>query len=211
MILAIDTSTPRGSIALLENGRLLFDEVFPCDRSQGSDLYLLLAKVSALAPKLEKIAVGIGPGSYAGVRISIASALGLSLACGAELIGLASVAALETDAPEYVAVGDARRDTFYFTKVRDGVCVEPPQLLDAASLATRLAEAPGVPVFSTTPLACFPQAAIALPRATRLARFAEAGVGILERGDFEPLYLREPYITQPSARRLPLATFCAGE
>ncbi len=197
MILAIDTSTPRGSIALLNDGYLVLDEVFACDRSQSSDLYLLLAKVRELAPVLTTIAVGMGPGSYAGVRISIATALGLSLSCGAELLGLASVAALETDATEYFAIGDARRDTFYFTRVRDGVCIEEPQLLDAKSLNARLAAAPALPVFSATPLPSFPQAAISFPRAGILARRASAGVGILARGDFEPLYLREPYITQP--------------
>ena len=199
MILAIDTSTPRGSIALLKGGHLVLDEVFACDRSQSSDLYLLLAKVRELAPVLTIIAVGMGPGSYAGVRISIATALGLSLSCGAELLGLASVAALETEAREYFAVGDARRDTFYYSRVRDGVCVEEPQLLDAAALADRLSAAPELPVFTTAPLPAFPRAVVSMPRAGKLAQLAADGQGILARGDFEPLYLREPYITQPKA------------
>lgn len=198
MILAIDTSTPRGSIALLDGDRLILDEVFPCDRSQGSDLYRLLQQARALASSIERIAIGIGPGSYAGARISIASGLGLSLSCGAELLGLASVAALETDVREYFAIGDARRDTFYFSRIRDGLCIAEPQLLDAPSLAARLASAP-LPVFSTTALAAFPQATIALPRAAIIAKLAAAGTGILARGDFEPLYLREPFITPPKS------------
>lgn len=201
MILAIDTSTPRGSIALLENDRIILDEIFPCDRSQGSEMYRLLQQARGLAPRIEKIAIGIGPGSYAGVRISIASGLGLSLSNGAEMLGLASVAALETDAREYFAIGDARRDTFYFSRVRDGLCVEVPQLLDAAALAEKLVAAPTVRVFSTAALPSFPQAEIALPRAANLARLAAAGTGILARGDFEPLYLREPYITLPKSAK----------
>ena len=197
MILAIDTSTPRGSIALLKDGRLVLDEVFACDRSQSSDLYLLLARVRELTPTLTTIAVGIGPGSYAGVRISIATALGLSLSCGAELLGLASVAALETDACEYFAIGDARRDTFYYSRVRDGVCVDEPQLLDAAALGERLATAPELPVFTTAALPAFPRGIVAMPRAEKLARLAAESKGIMARGDFEPLYLREPYITLP--------------
>jgi tRNA threonylcarbamoyladenosine biosynthesis protein TsaB len=199
MILALETSTPRGSIALLDGDRLLLDEVFPCDRSQGSDLYRLLERAKSLAGGFTMIAVGIGPGSYAGVRISIASALGLALSCGAELVGLASVAALETDAREYIAVGDARRETFYYSRVKDGVCTEEPQLLDASGLASRLDSAPKTPVFSAAALAGFPQVVVALPRAAILARLAGAGRGILARGDFEPLYLREPHITQPKA------------
>jgi len=197
MILALETSTSRGSIALLDGDRLLLDEVFPCDRSQGSDLYRMLERAKAMAGVFKTIAVGIGPGSYAGVRISIASALGLALSSGAELLGLASVAAIETDAVEYIAVGDARRDTYYYSRVRGGVCVEEPQLLDATALAGRLDGLPELPVFSTAHLPGFPRAVVALPRAAILARLAGAGRGILARGDFEPLYLREPHITQP--------------
>ncbi|MEK0449333.1 MAG: tRNA ((37)-N6)-threonylcarbamoyltransferase complex dimerization subunit type 1 TsaB [Verrucomicrobiota bacterium] len=200
MILALETSTSRGSIALLDGDRLLLDEVFPCDRSQGSDLYRMLERAKEMAGVFKTIAVGIGPGSYAGVRISIASALGLALASGAELVGLASVAAIETDATEYLAIGDARRDTYYYSRVKDGVCVEAPQLLDAAALAGRLGELPELPVFSTTHLTGFPRAEVALPRAAILARLACAGRGILARGDFEPLYLREPHITQPKSQ-----------
>ena len=71
-----------------------------------------------------------------------------------------------------------------------------------AAVAERLAGAPELPVFSTAPLAAFPGAAIALPRAALLARLAARGVGILAEGDFEPLYLREPLITQPKVRPL---------
>ena len=127
------------------------------------------------------------------------TALGLSLSCGAELLGLASVAALETEAREYFAIGDARRDTFYYSRVRDGVCVHEPQLLDAAALAERLAQAPELPVFTTAPLPAFPRAVVAMPRAGKLAQLAADDKGILAHGDFEPLYLREPYITQPKA------------
>ena len=201
MILAIDTSTPRGSIALLDHERIILDEVFPCDRSQGSEMYRLLQRARELGPGIEKIAIGVGPGSYAGVRISIASGLGLSLSNGAELLGLSSVAALETDASEYFAIGDARRDTFYFSRVLEGICIEAPQLLDAIALAEKLDAWPDVRVFSTAALAQFPQAEIALPRAVNLARLAAAGIGILARGDLEPLYLREPYITLPKSIR----------
>jgi tRNA threonylcarbamoyladenosine biosynthesis protein TsaB len=200
MILALDTSTSCGSIAVLDGDRLVLAETFPCDRSQGSELYALLVRAQELAGRFERIAIGIGPGSYAGVRISIATALGLSLASGAEMVGLASVSALETDAAEYIAIGDARRDAFYFTHVRDGECVEPPCLLNATELAGRLAATPELPVFSTAPIPAFPQAATALPSAARLARLAAAEKGILARGDMEPLYLRDPIITQPKAR-----------
>jgi tRNA threonylcarbamoyladenosine biosynthesis protein TsaB len=116
-ILAIDTSTSRGSVALLADGQLLLDEVFIADRSHSSALFPILERVKAMAPGIGTIAIGLGPGSYAGVRIAIASAIGLGLATNAGLVGIPSVCALETDAARYLGIGDARRETFYFTHV----------------------------------------------------------------------------------------------
>ncbi len=200
-ILALDTSTPRGSVALWRDGATVLDEVFTADRSHSSALFPILERARALAPRLDVIAVGLGPGSYAGVRIAIAAALGLSLAENARLVGLSSVAALETSAPSYVAVGDARRETFYFTRVEDGLCVEGPILLDEASLRERLAASSGLPVFVPAPLEVVPDGVVAIPRALRLAELAAAGKGILAEGDLEPLYLREPHITLPKVRK----------
>jgi tRNA threonylcarbamoyladenosine biosynthesis protein TsaB len=199
-ILAIDTSTSRGSLALWSEGSLVFDEVFTADRSHSSTLFPMLQQARSLAPKIDTIAVGLGPGSYAGVRIAIAAALGIAMADQARLIGLASVAALETMAREYLAVGDARRETFYFTRVEDGLCVEGPQLLDKTELQARLEAHPSLPVYSPAPLAAAPRAEIALPRASILAGLAIRSRGILAESDLEPLYLREPHITQPKGK-----------
>jgi len=197
IILAIDTSTAHGSVALLVGGELRLDEMFTADRSHSASLFAVLERARALVPTIDVVAIGLGPGSYAGVRIAIAAAIGLELGLGARLVGLPSVTALETDAPRYVAIGDARRETFYFTRVEEGVCAEGPLLVTAEELAERLAGAAELPVFAPAPLAAFPQAVIALPVAARLARLAVQNRSIVARGDLEPLYLREPYITQP--------------
>ncbi|RYF02799.1 MAG: hypothetical protein EOO40_12900, partial [Deltaproteobacteria bacterium] len=81
---------------------------------------MALEKVRNIAPKVDQIVIGLGPGSFAGVRISIAAALGMQLIQDAELVGIPSVAALETGTPRYIAVGDARRDTFYWSEVEAG-------------------------------------------------------------------------------------------
>src|SRR6185369_737378 len=138
-ILALETSTSRGSVALWREGALVLDEVFTADRSHSSALFPILERARVLAPRIDAIAVGLGPGSYAGVRIAIAAGLGLAMADGARLLGLASVAALETPALRYAAIGDARRETFYFSLVEGGVCVEGPLLLEERALGERLA------------------------------------------------------------------------
>lgn len=200
IVLAIDTSTTRGSVALIDGERVLLEETFTSDRSHGSLLIPVLQRARELAAKPAVIAVGLGPGSYAGVRIAIATAMGLSMATGARLVGIPSVASLEGGARAYLAVGDARRETFYFTRVEDGQCVEGPLLLDETGFRARLGQWPRLPVLVPEPLATVPNAIVARPLALGLARLAAAGRSVVAEGELEPLYLREPHITQPKAR-----------
>jgi len=199
-ILAIDTSTTRGSVALIENERVLLDEAFIADRSHGTELVPVLQRARDLVEKFGVSAVGLGPGSYAGVRIAISTSMGLSMAMCARLVGIPSVAALETDALAYLAVGDARRETFYFSRVEDGQCIEGPRLLDEPGLRERLREWKKLPVLVPEPLALLPNAIVSRPMALRLARLAAAGRSIVAEGSLEPLYLREPHITKARAR-----------
>jgi tRNA threonylcarbamoyladenosine biosynthesis protein TsaB len=199
-VLAIDTSTSHGSVALLDDGRVLLDESCISDRNHGSTLVPLLQRARDLVDRFDCIAVGLGPGSYAGVRIAIATAMGLGMATGAKLVGIPSVAAWECDGERHLAIGDARRDTFYFTKVERGICTEGPLLVDASGLLARLAALPDWPVLSAEPLALVPHAVVSRPRALTLARLAADGRGICAEGELEPLYLREPHITYPKPR-----------
>lgn len=198
--LAIESSTPRGGIALLADGELRLEESFTSARGHSVLLFAMLERACALVGQIDVVAVGLGPGSYAGVRIAIAAAIGLELGGGARLVGLPSVAALETDARSYLAIGDARRETFYFTRVEDGLCIEGPLLATETELRERLAAQPKLPVFTGAALEAFPEAQIALPSAVRLARLAAAERGINATGDLEPIYLREAHITLPKAR-----------
>ena len=199
-ILAIDTSTTHGSVALLAEGELRLEETFTADRTTSSTLFAVLERAVALAPRVDQVAVGLGPGSYAGVRIAIAAAIGLDIGAGAQLVGLPSVAALAVEAAGYVAIGDARRETFYFTRVEDGACVEGPLLVSESELRERLVTHATLPVFTSAALAAFPEGQIALPSAVRLARLASAGRGITATGDLDPISLREPHITLPKVR-----------
>jgi tRNA threonylcarbamoyladenosine biosynthesis protein TsaB len=196
-ILAIDTSTARGSVALLVDGVLCIDALFAADRTHSASLFSVLERVRQAAQRIDVVAVGLGPGSYAGVRIAIAAAIGFQLGLGARPVGLPSVAGLETDAPRYLAIGDARREAFYFTCVEEGICTDGPRLLSREELSAKLAEFSGWPVFVPAPFPILPEAKIALPLAARLAGLAARGRGIVAEGVLEPLYLREPHITQP--------------
>jgi tRNA threonylcarbamoyladenosine biosynthesis protein TsaB len=195
--LAIETSTPHGSVAVHAGAALLFSEGFVSERGHSSLLFPLLQAALARVPRIEQIAVGLGPGSYAGVRIAIATAMGLELTLGVPLVGLPSVAALAGES-RYVAIGDARRETWYWTKVARGICVEGPLLLDDAEFHERLASTDW-PILATESLPGV-RAQVAVPGAETIAGFAAQGRGITATGALEPIYLREPHITKPKPR-----------
>jgi len=190
--LALETSTPRAGVALFRDGEMIFSHTFTADRSHSSELFAVIER--ALAPDLrpDRIAVGLGPGSYAGVRIAIAAAIGLSVATGAELIGLPSVAALAEG--EYLALGDARRGAYAFSHVRDGEMVEGPMLQTREEIDARIGRLGQLPAYTSEELG-LAGVEIRFPCVERLGRLAVAGRAIAARGALEPIYLREPHIT----------------
>lgn len=201
MILAIETSSAHGSLALADaDGReIVARRDFETGRARGGDFFAALRDLLAEAPRLTGIVVGLGPGSYSGVRQAIAAAYGLALAHGAVLRGRPSPEAFPTDAPAWHVVGDARRGSFYFAAVCAGRCEDAPELLDADGVLARLAAHPGRPLLAaeTSPaLAVFPNVRITPPDAARLL----PGWSRLPETPLEPIYLRPPNITLPKPR-----------
>ena len=196
-VLALELSSPVGSVAFCDDdgGRDL--RVFPADRKDSGFFYENLQAAYSDGKKPDVIVVGLGPGSYAGVRIAIATAIGLQSACGARLRGLPSICAI--DRAEYLFVGDARRNSYFFAHVKAGEFVEAPTLGSADEISLRLAAAPDWPVLATEPLSPFEQATIENPSALRLVEIATEKEQ-LEELPLEPIYLRAPYITTPRSR-----------
>lgn len=199
--LAIETSTSLGSVVLLEDGRTLFLEKFAADRGHSAELFASLERARSLVSRCDRIAVGLGPGSYSGVRIAIAATVGLGFGLGGEVLGIPSFLGFDTLSREYLVVGDARRSSFYFARVVEDECAEGPLLLDAAELENKIAAHAGLPVFASAAIDAFPNLEICFPTAEKLAHLAELGRGICARENLEPIYLRDPHITQPKNQR----------
>jgi tRNA threonylcarbamoyl adenosine modification protein YeaZ len=198
--LAIEASTATASVALVRDDAVLFSEAFPAERGHTGAMFTALQTARAMIDDCDRMVVGLGPGSYSGVRIAIAAAVGMRYALGAELLGVTSLAAL--DAPEYHAVGDARRGTFYFAHIRDGECLDGPRLLSREEVLRELSGGasegePALPVLVPAPIDWLPQAVVSHPRAVTLAQLAAREKSVAMRGDLEPLYLRDPHITLP--------------
>ena len=199
-ILAIETSTPHGSIARYADGRLGEVLEFTSDRSHNSVIFAPLAALLQSGPP-DLIVVGTGPGSYSGIRVGIAAGLGISLTHGIPLIGLSSLTAFgEAYALErYAITGDARRSSWWYAEVESGQLVLPPIVEEATATAARSAQWPGqlyTPDPASPPfcqaMPVRPRADVLACRAAALTREAVARLAALET---EPFYLRAPFIT----------------
>src|ERR1700730_16258820 len=100
-ILALELSSGQGSLAWLEDGREPFVRIFANDRKHSGLFFENLQICSREFGTPDAIVVGLGPGSYAGVRIAIATAVGLRAASATKLVGIASICGMNTVARQY--------------------------------------------------------------------------------------------------------------
>jgi tRNA threonylcarbamoyladenosine biosynthesis protein TsaB len=98
LVLALDTSTFLGTVAVVRDGELLAEISASVRASHGETLLPHVQRALELANvklgQVDLLAVGIGPGSFTGVRIGVASAKGLALAEQKPLVGVTSLRTL---------------------------------------------------------------------------------------------------------------------
>jgi tRNA threonylcarbamoyladenosine biosynthesis protein TsaB len=159
-LLALDTATAVTSVALLTNQRALCSRLEP-SKSHSTTLLPLIDTLLAQAGwgrrAIEAVAVGIGPGSFTGVRIGLTVAKTLAYALAIPLVGISSLRALaenalalpNVDELEVCPILDALKNEIYsarFTFVRSSATATRTAVLDAeaavqpAQFAKRLAE-----------------------------------------------------------------------
>jgi tRNA threonylcarbamoyladenosine biosynthesis protein TsaB len=195
-ILALQISSARGSIALLDGDKIEFDREWPNDRKNSGPFFERLREMRKQFGQPDTIVVGLGPGSYAGTRIAISAAIGLQTSSRAELIGFPSICAIECDAPEYCVIGDARRNAFFHARICDHNLTEGPTLLGEAELRKKLDKLDKkMSIFTTEKLPQFDRAELRYPAARMLALLAADSKREFARPPLEPMYLREPHIT----------------
>ncbi len=201
ILLALETSTPRASIAITRGGELIREWSFQSDRAHNARLFEPLAEALETAdPTL--IAVGTGPGSYSGVRVAIAAALGIAMARRLPLVGWPSVTAFDM-AGDGLLIGDARRGGFFIASLAGNRLAGPPEIVTRESLIERTTDAR---VWSFEDPPALPSALPATPTAAWLARrvaaLPESERAALAASTPEPVYLRAPFITTPRSSRI---------
>ena len=108
LILAFDTATSVATSALVRDGDVLGERATTPLRVL-EDVDTLLRDAGAEPRDLDALAVGIGPGSFTGVRMGLAAARALALALNLPAAGVSTLAALAAGAPDAVPLIDAKR------------------------------------------------------------------------------------------------------
>ena len=218
-LVATDTSTPLGTVAAFEDGVLVLEREHRVSNAHGESLLSMIdgvvARLGWTPGMVERWAVGIGPGSFTGTRIGVATIKGIQLATGADVVGVSSFEAVAhgvspLPGESLVSILDAMRGELFVqvagsapTHVRIDDAV---RYVVGASSGPLLLVGKGVELVD---LARFAYANIAVrvfhelphdvPRAVSIGRVAT------ERGPddpdaLEPLYVRPPDITRPSTQ-----------
>jgi len=212
-ILALEFSSPQRSVAVLRTGGAAMAAEVVETGGQGAKAFGMIEQVLAEAKiereQIDVMAVGLGPGSYTGIRAAISLAQGWQLARGVRLLGVSSAECLVAHARAEKILGrvsvviDAQRNEFYLASYEiapDGWReIAPLKILPLAEIQSRAGA--GEMLIGPEVTRWFPGGRMIFPRATALAELAA------RRGDFvpgeklEPIYLRETTFVKSPPRR----------
>lgn len=118
LLLSLDTASTTLSLSLFENEKVLakFDETMIRGQAERliPEIQNLFFKAGREVKELSAVAVGVGPGSFTGVRVALATARGFGLALNVPVLGVSSLEAYAYGAGEDVFVAlDTKRGDFY--------------------------------------------------------------------------------------------------
>ena len=216
-ILAVEFSSEERSVAVVETGGeagavLLGRAVETGLRRALGLVEEALRQARCEREEIETIAVGLGPGSYTGIRGAIALAQGWQLGRGVKVIGLSSVECLAPGAEQAKIFGpvniiiDAQRDEFYLGRYEiaqgswreiEALRLAPLGEIEALVRRGEQVLGPGVTLL-------FPSARNLYPDAAILGRLASARRDFAPGEKLEPIYLRETAFKKAPPARVTL-------
>ena len=174
-VLAIDTSTAQTSVALIQDGEVLFNKSHNDPLAHGEVLPKLVAQALAVNKQIDLIAVGMGPGPFTGLRVGIAFAQSYALAAQIDWVGVCSLDAMAAviNQSEFIVSTDARRNERFWARYKDGVQITQPAVSKASEL-----EKFGLPILNEGDY---------FPDPVALAKIA-----LTSKSVEQPIYIRKP-------------------
>jgi tRNA threonylcarbamoyl adenosine modification protein YeaZ len=216
-ILALEFSSPQRSVAVLNADAR--DDVLTVSQvveaAAGSTMRPFNMIESALKDsrlereQIERLVIGLGPGSYNGVRTAIAMAQGWQLALDVKVQGVSGAECVAAQAltegmqGEFSVVIDAQRNEFYQADygVNDGklINLSPLQLVTRSDVDRR--ERAGAVLIGPAVVRWFSNARAVFPRAEMLGKLALTRKDFVSADELEPIYLRPTnFVKAPPAR-----------
>jgi tRNA threonylcarbamoyl adenosine modification protein YeaZ len=214
-ILGLEFSSPQRSVAVLDAVGGVVRAAGERVETGGRSIQALgmveetLREAQVEREQIECLAIGLGPGSYTGIRAAIALGQGWQLAREVKLVGISSAECIAAEAHHgglrgrcAVAI-DAQRTEFYLASYElDGngwTEVEPLRLANRSQ--AEACQAAGLQLIGPEVTRWFPAGRIVFPRAARLAELARAKTDFVPGERLEPIYLRETaFVKAPAAR-----------
>jgi tRNA threonylcarbamoyl adenosine modification protein YeaZ len=128
-VLAIDTSTSRTSVAIIEDGSVLYSGFRDGATAHGPSLPALVQEALAISD-VDEVVVGMGPGPFTGLRVGIAFAQSFALVRAIPVRGVCSLDAIAAQIQEddFIITVDARRKEVYWARYLNGVRVGQPEV-----------------------------------------------------------------------------------
>jgi tRNA threonylcarbamoyladenosine biosynthesis protein TsaB len=211
-ILVLEFSSPQRSVAVarIQAGKAQAAAEVVETGGRGTNALGMIENVLARAKiereEIDAIAIGLGPGSYTGIRSAIAIAQGWQLALGTKLAGISSVDCLAAQAQSENIFGrvnvviDAQRSEFYAATYEifeaERKEIRPLKILTAAELQSR-ADSREILVGPEVTRR-FPNGKDFFPRAAMLANLASGKNNFVPGEKLEPIYLRETSFVKTS-------------
>ncbi len=214
MLVALDRSTAIGSAALFSKENAFLAAVSDTGGGHGDAFGLievLLAQSGVAVSDITRFAVGIGPGSFSGIRSAIAVLSGLALPLGVNVEGVSSAAAanaaFRAEHPEFdsvAVVGDARRGHLWVSVFEDDLPIRNSlddfQVIERATVAACIPShaaviTPDLDRLDRLLMSAFPEDRVfsVLPTAEAVGRLAILGCSAMAL----PIYLH-PAVMPPA-------------
>ncbi len=228
-VLAVTTSTHRGGVAVVEEGRVLGEATYADLKGHAEQLFAALgralagddadaAAVRSARAQVTALACDLGPGSFTGVRVGAASLKGIALAAGLPLVGVGSLEVMARAAfrlglvPQgevVLATLDAKKGEIFAAAYDDqGAEVLAPRHLPRGEAGARIAEV-GAPCRVVGEVAAdladlaprlLRHPSTDLPDAAEVGRFGAERIAASAPAALDPAALEPCYVRAPDAK-----------